>query len=75
MSIPPTFPLFFYDKILAIIMSSSHLSCFDEFAQTIINLWPLKSEGERERERERELQTEILVTKSCYFLWFWLLSP
>ena len=33
-------PLFFYDKALTII--SSHLSCFDAFARTIINLLPLK---------------------------------
>ena len=43
MPIPPTFPLFFCNKILTTIVYSSHLSCFDALAQTIINLWPLKT--------------------------------
>ena len=51
MSIPPTLPFFFYDKILAIVIYSSHLFCFDAFARTIINMWPLKWKRAYRREK------------------------
>ena len=68
MSIPPTFPLFFYDKILAISRLFLRLSCSDTFVRTIINLWPLKREKNRVSEEAETRHVAVTDGVPCH-LW------